>query len=181
MPTRPSIFILTGKPTSAPGGYQTYADSLVSTLHHLGYSTRIFSAPPLPQPLTFLPILSLVLALKIIPHLKSQTIIIGIGPWTLAGALLKLIFPRRVILIATYFTTIKHEFAGSYSEILSHPYPLLLKLQYYFASFTLIPLYSLLEKFTLFRADYILTHYLSTESILKREFGLSKFTRLPYV
>ena len=61
------------------------------------------------------------------------------------------------VLIADYFTTIKHEFTAGKTELYRHPYPFWFKLQAAIASLTLIPLYNLLEKFLLFQAINSLT------------------------
>ncbi|MBI2009550.1 MAG: glycosyltransferase family 4 protein [Candidatus Chisholmbacteria bacterium] len=169
--TKPPVFIITPKPLATPGGFQTYVKTLQITLRYLGYPTRVFSLPPLPRPLAFLPVLSLFLSLKLMPHLKSHPIIIGIGPWSLAGAFLKLFYPH-LKLIAFAPTTIKHEFAAEAANLRSPEYPLWPKLAAALAHISLIPLYSLLERWSLRQADATLVHYQSAKKLLTREYRL---------
>ena len=114
---------------------------------------------------------------------NQQTIIWGIGPWSLAGAFIKLLKGKKVIFLSDYFTTIKHEFSGTVSALNMKDYGLWHPLQAWFAYITIVPIYSLLERFLLKFSDKIITHYQSSETIITSQFGISnkKYTHLPYV
>ena len=84
-----------------------------------------------------------------INQLNTRSVVWGVGPWSLAG-----VFVKRKLLLADYFTTIRHEYG--------------------------IPFFSPMEKYLVTHADKIITHYASTEEILRSEFGVTNFLRIPY-
>jgi glycosyltransferase involved in cell wall biosynthesis len=100
---------------------------------------------------------------RAIKQLKHIDIIWGIGPWTLAGALLKKTYPSTP-LYAEYFLSMRHEHLTT---------PL---------RFIIDVLYTPLERYLLKKSDRIITHYQSTEKILTHDFYIhpSRFYRMPY-
>lgn len=207
----PKIIIISGKnPLSEAGGYASYAFSLAKSLNLLGFSCQIFCCGKKDQfiktkvgqiqvvgsklltfpffenlQMTALLVLAPKLAFAIKQRLDSDktTIIWGVGPWTLAGAILKLLpGKKKVILLAHYATSLKHEFQGTLSALTVKDYGLKIRLEAILAYLTIIQLYSLLERFLLVMTDKIITHYSSTERILIKEYQIKplKFYRLPY-
>ncbi len=204
------VVIISGKnPLHKSGGYAQYSYSLSKILTSLGYKVNIYCLGRkndliqsdigvihiVRSRLISLPLLrnnemlglffmapQLTLALKKDLHDASQ-LYWGIGPWTLAGTLLKIISPgKKIELIADYFTSIKHEYKGALQGVNIADYGIIWKINLMIGYVTLIQLYSLLEKLLLSLSNKIVCHYSSTQLILKKEFNLpdKKFTRLPY-
>jgi glycosyltransferase involved in cell wall biosynthesis len=114
---------------------------------------------------------------------EEKNIIWGIGPWSLAGALIKLLyFRKKIFLFSDYFTTVKHEYHGSVQAVNSNNYGYFEILKKIVVFNIFIPLFSILEKLTLVFSDTIITHYNSTEEIISHQFGIKpgRFSRLPY-
>jgi len=205
------LFIISGKnPLSRRGsGYAAYAYHLASVAHQLGYEVTIFCCDTdqaviktpvatiyclgtkllkLPvfrsREMAAFPFLAPLLTREIAKHLdtKGVNLVWGIGPWSLAGALLKLTGKRRLVLLAHYATSLRHEFSASVRAITIRDYGLLVKLKMLLGYATIIQFSAWLEKLLLSRVDYITTHYLSTENILLKDYQLdrAKFYRLPY-
>lgn len=205
---RTTIHLICGKnPLKARSGYASYSYSLCKTLIKTNCDVEIFCLGNTDQKiksaigiihivgvgrlfslfknvemaglLLFAPIIARSVALTI----NSQPKIIwGIGPWSLAGTLVKLFSRSRVIVLSDYFTSIKHEFEGTLSAINVKDYGLPIRLKSILMYTTVIRFYTLLENFLLGKSDKIITHYKSTETILREQFGIkhSKFVRLPY-
>lgn len=202
-----TIFIISGKnPLTAKSGYASYAHSLAKILSSLDYQVKIFclgekdmvtqnpiwtvyikgsllfKLPILKDiEMAGLPILSFQLASHLYSHLQSNNIVWGIGPWSFVGALVK-IFKKDVILFSDYFTSIQHEYSGTISATNISDYGVLIKLKTIITSFTIIKLYTLIEKFIFLTSDKIIIHYKSTLNILSNQFHIkkSKFISLPY-
>jgi len=204
------VFIISGKsPIGATGGgYSTYAYNLAGILKKLGHPVYIVALgnedkeidtksgklllfkTKLPflnvniYALPGLPVYSLNFAKginKIIKKEKYKKIIIwGIGPWGLTGTYLKIIHKGKIILLNSYFTTIRHEWWGGVRALKISDYGLLLKLKYLTIYLTVVQYLALLEKTVLKSADMIITNYKSTEEILKSEFGIkpSRFHKI---
>jgi len=205
---KPLIFIISGKdPLTISSGYASYAKNLGKILTDLHYDVQIFSVGKLQRriktsfgtvtilknPLFFFsiiqkmamiafPIFCFQIALKIKKNTKKPAIIWGIGPWSLTGVFLKL-FSGKHIILADYFTTIRHEFSGRLRGMPMEDYGIVPWIINKIAQFSLIPFYSVLEKFLLTKVDTTITHYISIEHILTSEFSLTyqKFIRLPYI
>ncbi len=210
--TATQIIIINGKhPLEKTGGYQTYTYNLgklltelkfavktycfgtkTSTIttsageilsnHSSLYSLSIFQS----NELAGLAILAPQLAwlIKKNNNKLNQSIIWGIGPWALTGALLKLFSPKKnkPYLITYYPTTFRHEFSRATKAITLQDYGIGSKLKATILLHTLIPLYSLLEKFLLVQSDFIVNHYISATKILTEQFNLpdNKQIILPY-
>lgn len=208
MRTKSLIYIISGKnPLLAKSGYASYSYNLAKILTSLNYQVKIFCfgtknqviESPIGQvyiskslifsllkdmEMAGLLLLAPKLSLTLQKELKDtkKAIIWGIGPWSLAGAFLKIFSGSRIILFSDYFTSVKHEFLGSLSGLRIKDHGLWIKLQAYLAYFTIIPLYTLLEQILLSLSNKIITHYQSTERILSHQFGFkkTKFIHLPY-
>jgi len=177
------IFIVCGKSpwTSLGGGYGKYTLSLLKVLKKIGHKVftihldKNVNVTALP----ILPFYSLILSRKIekiCVQKKYQKIIVwGIGPWGLAGAILKRKLKNKVILINNYFTSVKHEWEGMLKCLKVSDYGLLRKIQYLFLFFTLQPVLTCLEEYLLHKADLIIVNYQSTQNILIRQFKLKKY------
>ncbi|MBI2039465.1 glycosyltransferase family 4 protein [Candidatus Microgenomates bacterium] len=216
MKSSPSIYIIAGKNVLAGrGGYAVVGYNWGKLLSSLGYEVKIYCVGAKDQitksqigevhivgskiATTFLKDVEMAgllflapkIALAILRDIKDQKIVIlGMGPWSLAGALLKIystVIPakagiHKIILLSDYYTSIKHEYSGILSGVRISDHGVLIKLQIQLIYYFIFKLYSLLERFLLRITDKIITHYLSTENILKDEFKISpkKFIRLPY-
>jgi len=176
------IFIVCGKSpwTSLGGGYGKYALSLFKVLKKIGHKvfTIHLDKKANVTALPILPFYSLILSRKIeriCVQKKYQKIIVwGIGPWGLAGAILKRKLKNKVILINNYFTSVKHEWQGMLQGLKISDYGLLRKIQYLFLFFSLQPFLTFLEGYLLAKADRIVVNYESTQNILIRQFKLKK-------
>ena len=192
----PTIVLISGKhPLTAKSGYARYAAALARNLTKLRYDVHIFCVGthtsttrtsvgtihvvkiPLinlfsgREMITLLPAsIRLAGTVRDFIHKKETSLIWGIGPWSLAGAWIKEKHPSTKF-FADYFTTIHHEYRLLPPTIES-----------ILAKLSLIPIYSLLEWYTLRQSNVIITHYRSTETILRKEFSIrpSKFYRTPY-
>lgn len=206
-----SVVLIDGKsPLTQGGGFQTYTANLAEILKTLGFTVHIFCFGDRTQvikskkviihtvkswvynlpilrtvELSALPFLVPLLARAIIRDLAPDgpTILWGIGPWSLAGALTKIFWGnKRSVLIAYYPVTFKHEFTATNAAINIRDYGLLGKIKVISVLRLLIPLYSMLEQFALDHCNYIVNHYKSAEAILLDQFGLDRrrFVRFPY-
>lgn len=206
--TLPAVFVISGKSAlSGQGGYAVAGFNWGLIFFRLGYPVKIFCIgsregqvkTPAGHVYVSSSILSSIfpdvemaglllvapkLALSMLRSLPDNqpTIIWGLGPWTLAGAIVKLFKRNKIILLGNYFTSMKHEYQATVSAITIKDYGLLTKIKVILTYLTVIPFYSLWEKFLLSQTDKIITHYASTEKILTDQFGIedSKFFRLPY-
>lgn len=207
----PTLVLINGKsPQFLGGGYQTHTANMARIFTELGYKVNIFcfgkknsveqspigtiySIKSFIYDLPFLKsieiagigILAPLLAFRILQYLKFATpvILFGIGPWSMAAALIKLCtFGKKRIFISYYPTTFRHEFRGTLSATKISDHGLWNKMQVLAAYVTLIPIYSLLEKFFLTLSDKIVNHYASAETILKDQFAIppNKLVRIPY-
>lgn len=211
MNEKPTIYIISGKnPLAARSGYPAYSYNLAKVITVLGYKVKIFCIGlknevvkdaigeihivkssllrlPFLQDLEMagLPIFSLQIALALLKAIKNDRKVMfwGIGPWGLPAALLKILpTGKKFTFLAYYPTTMKHEFRETLSAINIKDYGILIKLQTVMTYYTIIQLYTLLEKFILDKSDKIITHYLSSEKILSKQFNIkkSKFLRISY-
>ncbi|MBI2020021.1 glycosyltransferase family 4 protein [Candidatus Daviesbacteria bacterium] len=202
------VILINGKnPLTKMGGYQTYTYNLAKILTSLGYRVKIFCFGaqnktiqsdigtiqtvyfrlfylPLIRSveLTGLIFLAPILAWSIHQDLKNhpRKIVWGIGPWSLSAAMLKLIYPKLHYL-SFYPTTFQHEFRGTLEALNLKDYGLVPKLEAYLAFYTIIPLYTLLERFFLKLADKIVIHYSSAQKILQEQFDIkdNQFIKIP--
>ena len=196
------IFIVCGKSplTAFGGGYSSYALNLSKVLYNLGYSVYIVTFDNRNQiikkknytllltkipfldakvsTLPFLPIVCLFFGKEIISIAKelslSKITIWGIGPWGLTGILVKIFSQRKVILINNYFTSLKHEWEKALEAVKIKDYGIFAKCKYAIVYYILIQIMSIFEQLLLKRADSIVTNYLSTEKILKKQFSITK-------
>lgn len=171
------VILINGKNIDTAGGYQTYTSNLEKVLKSLGVKVRIFSFDKSGiknTSLSRLIFLGPILAWNMLRQIKFEepTIIWGIGPWSLAGALVK-IFSPKVIFFSYYPTSFKHEFRANLEAVNIKDYGFILKLQAWLGYLTIIPLYTLLEKFFLNCTDKIIIHYDSARKILKEEFNIN--------
>ncbi len=210
MSGRVPILVVSGKnPLAAPGGYAAYGHNLCAVLRTLGRDVHIValgsrdesSATDLGQlhlvrnalasripfisdlQMTALPLYSTSFARRmeaIAGH--GPCLVWGLGPWALAGAIFKRRRPEGTRLLASYFTTFRHEMRGSLDAIHVDDYGLAMKLQYAGVVGLIGPVFRRMEAFTMERADIVVTHYRSTEKILAAELGVprEKFHRMTY-
>lgn len=110
----------------------------------------------------------------------EKMLVWGIGPWSLAGAWLKL-RRKKIRLISYYPTSIRHEFDGGLEAISNSDYGIGLKVKMWIADKTIIPFYSFLEKLTLSQSNSIVVHYKSAIEILRHNFKipLSRLILIP--
>ena len=207
---RAPVLVVTGKnPLEAPGGYAAYGHNLCAVLCGLGHRVHIVAlgsrnasmatdvgqlhlvrnelASTLPfiadLQMTALPFYSFSFAKRIEAIVGGQpSLIWGLGPWALAGALFKQRRSPASTLIASYFTTFLHEMRGSLAAIHVRDYGLRLKLQYAGVVGAIGPVFRQMERFLLRQADIVVTHYQSSEEILSTELGVPrrKFHRMAY-
>lgn len=207
----PSVVIINGKnPLLSGGGYQTYTYILAELLSQLKYDVHVFSFGPSEDikknklgtfyttnswiyNLSFfrttesgaLAILAPLLAFSILRKydFTKPTILFGIGPWTLTGAIIKILKPKaKTVLISYYPTTFKHEYYGTVCAMRSSDYGIVKSTKAWITYHTVIPIYSLLEKFSALSSDRIINHYKSAEIILQNQFKVnaSRLVRIPY-
>lgn len=182
---KPQVILINGKNIDTAGGYQTYTSNLEKVLKNLAVKVKIFGFDKSGiknTSLSRLIFLGPILARNLLKQIKFEEPIIiwGIGPWSLAGALVK-IFSPKVTFFSYYPTSFKHEFKANLEAINIKDYGFFLKIQAWLAYLTIIPLYTLLEKFFLNYADKVVIHYDSAKRILTREFNisLSKIIKIP--
>ncbi len=177
---KPPIFIICGKSPfdSFGGGYSKFAINLRTVLEKIGHSVFIVHLDHKANitALPFFPIYSFIFAHEVEKIAKKNNydkiIVWGIGPWGFAGALLKRTFKDKLILIDNYFTSVKHEWDGMIKGLPIGDYGLLLKFQYLFLQWTLIPFLSYFESYLLKKADRIIVNYRSTQRILEKQFHI---------
>lgn len=205
MKPKVTLIIISGKnPMLSNGGYAAYSKNLGTILSDLSYDVHIFCigdktyskktsfgtvhvvVSPLVkflknQEMVGLIIFSPLLTASILKMTKNKPFLIwGVGPWSLAGTLVK--FLNKSILFADYFTSISHEFSGRIKGMSVEDYGFFAWIKNRVVLLSVIPIYSLVEKFTLKKADKIILHYHSTQKILSKEYRLPKgrFSLLPY-
>lgn len=182
----PTIILISGKhPIEGKSGYARYSRALARQLTDLHLNVHIFCVGVKTSVtrtdigtihVVKIPLLALVsgremaavlpasiLLARAINQQKNRTVLWGIGPWSLAGAWVKLRNPS-IRSFADYFTSMKHEYSMSNSK------------------YIVTLFYSPFERYLLAKSDRIITHYRSTETILTKEFGIhpKKFYRIPY-
>jgi glycosyltransferase involved in cell wall biosynthesis len=201
----PLIILINGKnPLKSTGGYQTYTLTLAKLLKELKFNVQIFCIGNKDQitiykgiviqtnrsifykipflksmELAALPLFSLTLSKSILANFsKSRHLILwGIGPWTLAGVLVKLF--RKVTLFSYYPTTFKHEFTQSLKATNISDHGIINKFKIQIAGRILIPLYDLFERWAVKSADQIIVHYRSAKKILKDQFKAKNIHLIP--
>ncbi|HSW89844.1 MAG TPA: glycosyltransferase family 4 protein [Patescibacteria group bacterium] len=192
------IFLICGKhPIKAKSGYASYAYSLAKNLCAQKHVVHIFCIDRqtkvqkteigtihtihsrFSSMVALLP-LSILLANAIRKEDTTHVLLWGIGPWSLAGAFVKLASTLPPKLYSDYFTSVRHEDWGMVQGISRRDHGSFECLKTFFAFCTITQIYSLLERFLLSQSDKVITHYKSTENILNYEFAVSNFLRLPY-
>lgn len=202
--------VISGKnPLEAPGGYAAYGHNLCAVLVNQGHPVHIVAlgerdsttktgigelhlvrnelASRIPfiadLQMTALPLYSRSFASRIEAIAGGQPCLMwGMGPWSLGGALFKKHRSPGSTLIASYFTTFRHEMRGSLDAIRVRDYGLPLKAQYGAVVGVMGPAFTRMERFLLTQADTVVTHYHSTEEILSSELRVpkEKFHRMTY-
>lgn len=206
------VFVISGKdPTVSPGGYAAYSHNLCKILTSLGHPVYVLAAGKTHEvkytsigevhlvknsganafpilgsvEMAMMPFYAYSFKREILSIISKQgykeILLWGMGPWTFAGALVKKSHIQAK-LFASYFTTFRHEMSGSLKSILTPDYPLPIKIKYILISFLGGMIFSQIERKTLQKTDVIITHYRSTEQILKREFSVhaDKIKRISY-
>lgn len=204
------IFIICGKSPihSYGGGYSTYALNLAKILTDLGYTVYIVCAGDkseeqshsfgtivlfkvslfkiLITALPGLPLYSYIFSRgiwRIATREKADSFIVwGIGPWGLAGALLKKKLGTKLLFIDSYFTTIRHEWKRGLQAVSVKDYGIFLMCKFYLIYYTIVQFLSFFEEKVLKSADIVATNYKSTEDILQNEFHIqkSRFKRISF-
>lgn len=165
----PKIVIISGKhPVIAKSGYARYSAALAKQLTRLGADVHVYCAGTRASVtqtafatihVVKIPFLRLFSGREMATFpfssiLLARNIKTADLVWGIGPWTLAGILARRAPVCADYFTSLSHEYGFS--------------------------LFSPLEKIILTKSDRIITHYRSTERILRKEFGLTKFFRLPY-
>lgn len=169
------IFLVCGKSPfhSFGGGYANYALGLKKVLERLDHRVFLLHLDKHAKTtaLPFFPLYSIDFARQIekivIAQGYKKIIVWGIGPWGFSGALLKLKFKHKVILINSYFTSVKHEVGGMIKGLRVSDYGLFLRCKYFLLYYGLIPFLSIFEGYLLEKSDRIIINYNSTKKILK--------------
>ncbi len=203
------IILINGKnPLEKTGGYQTYTASLGKMLIEIGYEVKIICFGKkaavikteigelhiLTSPfytislirsreLAGLALLAPQMAAYIKKILKKDDIIFGIGPWSFAAILHRLLHRVKNNPILSYFpTTFNHEYKAAIKAVRIEDYGTLEKLKTIFIYFTVVNFNALLELLVVRHSDFIINHYQSIQSILQRQFTADpkKFIQLPY-
>lgn len=210
MTARPPVIVVSGKnPLHAPGGYASYGRNLCGVLHGLGHRVHVVAlgdrddcvdtpldrlhvvgqsvaARVAQREMAALPVLSVHFARRIERIARAEgarkIMVWGLGPWGVAGALIKHANVVPTTLLVSYFTTFLHEMRGSLQGLRVADYGVSLKLQYAAVVHGLGPGFHRLERFLVAHADRVVTHYRSTELILQDELGVppERFRRLSY-
>lgn len=208
--TKMPIFIVCGKSplTGLGGGYSTIARNIGKNLVFLGqnvylialgdktgqqetdFGTLVTIQIPLIRvdisALPGLPVYSFLFAKTIRSIMKSlgtkNAIVWGIGPWGLAGTILRHLFRIRIVHITSYFTTAQHEWLGGLKALRVSDYGWFLRIKFLFIYHTLVRMISLFDKIVTKTSDLIVTNYRSTEEILEKEFNISqsRFFRITF-
>ncbi len=206
------IFVISGKdPTVSPGGYAAYSHNLCAILTQLGHPVHVLAAgqahgvkhtpigavhlvpngtarlfPVLGSvEMAMLPFYAQSFAKEIFAVVKemgyADILVWGMGPWAFTGFLVKRSY-RPTKIFASYFTTFRHEMGGSLESILTPDYSVLTKIKYLLIHAIGGIIFSSMEKRTLAATDMVVTHYRSTENILRQEFsvGPEKMKRISY-
>jgi hypothetical protein len=178
------IYLLNGKdPRKSTGGYQTYTYHLSRILRKLKYDaeTVCFDEKDKLYNLKIwknresagLMFLGPLLAKKILKIVKPGDVVWGIGPWCLAGAIVKSVRPK-VKFLAFYPTTFKHEMKGMWEGCETTDYGWKLKLETGFGYRVVANIYTFIERYFLNKADVIVVHYKSAVNILVKQFGIDR-------
>lgn len=172
---KPEIILICGKhPLTTKSGYARYGAALAKQLTALHLNVHIFCVgrassvvkTPIGEIHTVkLPGISLIAGREMIAFIPASFFLaraINADPrlrgdmfiWGIGPWTLAGVLARRVPVFADYFTTLQHEYG--------------------------VPFFSPLERYIVTKSKRIITHYRSTENILRKEFGMTRFTRLPY-
>lgn len=210
MSTKMTFFIVCGKSplTGLGGGYSTIARNIGKNLVKLGQDVFILALDdqansqktdfgtlvtiPVPfvriniSALPGLPFYSFLFAKKINSVMKKnnvkKAIVWGIGPWGLAGTILRYLFHAPIIHITSYFTTGRHEWQGGLRGLRISDYGWFLRLKFLLIYHTVVAMISLFDRVVVATSHRIITNYKSTEEILASEFqtGRSRFFRITF-
>ena len=208
----PVVIIGGKSPYTATGGYASYARNIAKIIKATGHPVHLLTFADIGKvekrrvatvhfikarwlnhlplirniELAALPFYSFLFFQELLKIVKtypdSRIVVWGIGPWGLAGAMLKIMLGTKVVLITSHFTTFRHEMKGSLEAVRVEDYGISTKLKYLFVYYVISQLYSLFSLLVVKKSEKIITHYLSTEKILMSEFGLNakKFFRMTY-
>lgn len=208
----PVVIIAGKSPYTSTGGYASYARNIAKIITATGHpvhlltfgdrrkiekrdiakvhfiQSRWLNHLPLIRniELVALPFYSFFFLRELLTISKSygnrKIIVWGVGPWALAGAILKIMYGRSVVLLSSHFTTFRHEMRGSLDAIQVEDYGITAKLKYLFVYHVISRIYSFLSSLVVRESKKIITHYKSTEEILNDEFHPSreKFFRMKY-
>ncbi len=208
----PVVIISGKSPYTATGGYASYARNIAKIITATGHPVHLLTFADKQKiekrdiaivhfvkarwlnhlpiirniELAALPFYSILFFRELTAILKKyrykRIVVWGIGPWGLAGALVKIFMGAKVILITSHFTTFRHEMKGSLQAARIIDYGFSTKLKYLFVYHVIARLYSLLSRFVVRNSEKIITHYRSSEKILTSEFGVpaENFFRISY-
>lgn len=196
-----SIFVVCGKSplTAFGGGYSTIGRNIGKNLASLGqnvylialgdkseeqktnFGTLVTLQVPLIRvdisALPGLPVYSFLFAKTIRSLVKREgmknAIVWGIGPWGLAGTILRHLFRVRIIHITSYFTTARHEWQGGLKALRVSDYGWFLRIKFLVIYHTIVRMISFLDCIVIKTSDVIISNYRSTEEILRKEFRVS--------
>lgn len=210
MSTKLPIFIVCGKSplTGLGGGYSTIARNIGKNLVGLGQLVYVIALDktasyrktdfgtlvtvPIPfvrvniSALPGLPLYSFLFAKEINSIMKKNSfhkaIVWGIGPWGLAGTILRYLFHAPIIHITSYFTTGRHEWQGGLRGLRVSDYGWFLRLKFLLIYHTVVAMISFFDRVVVATSHHIITNYRSTEEILVSEFQTdrSKFFRITF-
>lgn len=207
MKSRKIILVCGKNPQTAPGGYASYTHSLAKNLSKLKIPYEIYTCGKRCEvhnyefgkihvvgasilklkffqgvEMAALPILAIQLGFVISKNVDDGTIIWGVGPWSLAGVVVKLLSRKKITLYSDYFTTIRHEFRGSMEAVTAADYGLAKYITNVIIFTIVVPIFSLAERVIFNFSDKIIVHYESTQDIIMNEFSVwkRKFVYLPY-
>ncbi len=202
-----TIILVCGKnPLTSASGYATHTYSTAKILVKLGFRVEIYCIGKINKTMdsqigkiytvksnflkiryfeniemALFPFLCIGIGFRIIKNLTPETIVWGVGPWSLSGVIVKIFSKKNIIFFSDYFTSINHEF---YNGMLAtrNDYGLSLKITNFITYYTFVKLCGFLEKLIFIYSDKIIVHYNSTQKILASEFGISKnkFVKLSY-
>lgn len=210
MSTKMTFFIVCGKSplTGLGGGYSTIARNIGKNLVKLGQDVFILALDdqansqktdfgtlvtvPVPfvriniSALPGLPFYSFLFAKKINSVMKKnnvkKAIVWGIGPWGLAGTILRYLFHAPIIHITGYFTTARHEWLGSLKALRVSDYGWFIRLKFILIYHTVVQMISFFDYIVLKSSHRIITNYQSTEKIIEHQFNIdrSQFLRITF-
>jgi len=98
----------------------------------------------------------------------------GMGPWTLTGTLLKLFPPKncKITVIASYFTSTRHEMKGAYDAVKTGDYGIIPVIRYFLVYKVVARIFNLFEKIALNFSDLVILHYQSSRRIVQKYFNV---------